>query len=159
MTALTKQGDVLGWGATEWGMSESQILQLLQSDAKKLDPPVEYTNPTRFSNIGILNRDIGGKSFAIHFLFNQTKGLDEVMIKPNSEQPFGYFELLYQLLSQKYGPATLMDRDEKINITDTVIWRFPSTVIELKRIDSSVLNLLFTALHYCPATSRDLSFI
>ena len=88
---MTKQDDVRGWGSTEWGMTEAEILQLLQSEAKQLNPPIEYRNPTRFSTIGIPDKVIGGRSCAIHLLFDKTSGLNEVMIKPNDEKPYGYF--------------------------------------------------------------------
>lgn len=156
---MTKQDDIHGWGATKWGMTETEVFQLLQPDAIKLNPPIEYRNPTRLSTVGILEKDIGGRNCAIHLLFDKKGGLNEVMIKPNSEKPFGYFETFFELLTQKYGPATLINKAEEVNTTDTAIWRFPSTVVELTKMDASVLEMLLVTIHYCPASSRDLSFL
>jgi hypothetical protein len=153
---MTKQDDVHGWGSTEWGMTEAEILQLLQSDAKRLNPPIEYRNPTRFSTVGIPDKAIGGRSCAIHFLFDKTSGLNEVMIKPNDEKPYGYFESFLELLTQKYGPAT---KSNKEDMTDTVVWLFPSTTVELTKIDASVLDMLLVTVRYCSTASRDLSFL
>ncbi len=156
---MNEQEDVRGWGPTAWGMSENEILQLLKPEVSHFNPPIEYLNPTRFATLGISNKVIGGKSCAVHLLFDKTSGLSEVMIKPNNEKPFGYFESLFELLTQKYGPAALRNKDNEVNITDTAIWRFPSTVVELTRTDAVPLDLLFVTLSYCPAASRDLSFL
>jgi hypothetical protein len=156
---MPDQNDIHGWGATKWGMTETEVMQLLRPEVIQLNPPIEYRNPTRLSTVGILEKVIGGRICDIHLLFDKKGGLNEVMIKPTSEKPFGYFESFFELLTQKYGPATLTNRDEEINTTDTVIWRFPSTVVELTRMDASLLDMLLVTVSYCPASSRDLSFL
>lgn len=153
---MSKQDDVLGWASTEWKMPESEILQLLHTEARQLLPPVEYRNPTRFSTVGIPEKIIGGRSCAIHFFFDNTTGLNEVIIKPNEEKPYGYYETLLELLTQKYGPATISDKE---NNTDNSVWQFPSTVVELTRIDASALDMLLVSLRYRPNGTHDLSFL
>lgn len=127
---MSNQEDVLGWGSTTWRMTEAEILPLLHPEAKPLLPPVEYRNPTRFSTVGIPEKVIGGRSCAIYFFFDNTTGLNEVIIKPNEINPYGYYEDLLELLTQKYGAAT---KSEKIDNTYTSVWQFPSTVVELQK--------------------------
>jgi hypothetical protein len=156
---MNKQDDIRGWGPTVWGMTETEILQLLQPEARPLKPPMEYRNPTRFATLCIPEKVIGGRSCAIHLLFDETSGLNEVMIKPTDEKPFGYFETFIDLLNQKYGPATIINKDEGVNIEDRAVWLFPSTVVELTRTDATVLDLLFVTVRYCSTASRDVSFL
>jgi hypothetical protein len=153
---MSNQEDVLGWGSTTWRMTEAEILQFLHPEAKPLLPPVEYRNPTRYSTVGIPEKDIGGRSCAIYFFFGNTTGLNEVIIKPNEINPYSYYEDLLELLIQKYGAAT---KNEKINNTDTSVWQFPSTVVELQKIDAFALDMLLVSIAYRPYVKPDLSFL
>ena len=47
----------------------------------------------------------------------------------------------------------------KEDMTDTVVWLFPSTTVELTKTDASVLDMLLVTVRYCSTASRDLSFL
>lgn len=153
---MSNQEDVLGWGSTTWRMTEAEILQLLHPEAKPLLPPVEYRNPTRFSTVGIPEKIIGGRGCAIYFFFDNTTGLNEVIVKPNEINPYGYYEDLLELLTQKYGTAT---KNEKKDSTETSVWQFLSTVVELQKIDAFALDMLLVSIAYRPYAKPDLSFL
>lgn len=153
---MSEQYDVLGWSSTTWGMSEAEILQLFHPNAKQFLPPVEYRNPPRFSTIGIPELTIGGRSCIIYFFFDTSSNLNEVIIKPNEDKPYGCFETFLEMLVQKYGPATTSKKDD---IADKFFWLFPSTAVELTRIDASALDMLLISIAYRPNQNHDLSFL
>ena len=157
---MVTENDFYGWGLTKWGMTEDEVIQLLKPDARKIFPPIEYRNPQRFSTVGILDKNIGGLSCNIHFLFDENGGLNEVMIKPTDEKPVGYFESLFKFLRQKYGEPTEIIKEEDSCLEDNVLWRFPSTVVELTRLDAYILEILMVTVRYYPALpSDDFSFL
>lgn len=147
--------DVFGWSSAVWGMTEEEILQLFKPDAKKLrrGPDVEYSNPKRFSTVGILDIIIAGRSCTTHFFFDNKNGLNEIIIKPTTEFPHGYFESFYELLTQEYGSATSTNKD---GTKDIAVWLFPSTIVKLTRDDAWPLNLLFVTIHYRPNISNEM---
>jgi len=155
---MKTQDDVKGWSSTVWGMAEIEVLQTLQPDSKKLIPPAEFgDNPTRLSTVGIPEKIIGGRSCCIYFFFDETTGLKEVLIKTNEINTKGYFETFLAMLTQKYGPAPIHEKDalgvEKVN------WVFPSTVVELSELDFSGIGVpsSLVSIHYRPNMCRDLS--
>lgn len=151
---MGNQNDVLGWSSTTWGMTETEVLEH-QSDLQKLYPPAEFVNPKRFAIVGIPEKIIGGRSCGVYLFFDKTTHLNEVLINTNEENKNGYYETFLEMLTQKYGVATT---STKVDIVDKVTWVFPSTVIELQRIDASALDLPpFASIQYHPNLSRELS--
>jgi len=137
-------------------MTETEVLQLFPN-SKKLIPPAEFSNPTRFSTVGIPEKIIGGRSCSVFFFFDKTNRLDKVLIKTNEKNTNGYYETFLEMLTQKYGLATISN---KVEFTDTATWVFPSTTVELQRIDASALDLpFFVSIQYHPNISHDVSFL
>lgn len=152
---MNKPTDILGWSSTQWGMSEEEILKLVP-DAKRLNPPEEYPVLKMFATVHIPEINIERHKCYIHFVIDEKTGLYMVLIKPITEKPIGYFEHFLELLTEKYGQPT---KSTNIDIKETVIWQFPSTIVELGRTDASVLDLLFVSISYQKNVPRDLSLL
>lgn len=142
--SMSDSDDVKGWALAEWGMKETEILNLFKNDIKKLYN-VSYTNPNRVAPLGIPDIEIAGRSCNVHFIFDNEFGLNEIFIKPNEDYPVGYFESFQEYLTLNYG-------DESSRIKDggetNLYWLFKSTRISLSYHDAWPLNMLFVTIRY-----------
>ena len=146
---LNASEDVLGWRNTKWGLNEQEILNLFPKEAIKLKQAINYDD--FYAPIAILNYEIAGDQYDVHFLFNRkTDKLEGINILPVEKKPESLrtmFFQLEQLLTEKYGTPSLRQEDKKINQTK-IFWQYPSTVIklslfEIKIIDSSILGIYY----------------
>ena len=132
--------DLAGWQETRWGMTEVQARKAAGTETRTIDPPVNY----RFLYAPMkVPLKIGAFPLEALLQFSkETRRLQQVLVRSDSDNP-ALWTLLRDLLTEKYGaPAQLGDKQE---------WRFPTTIIELMRVQVPSVRQIHV--RYYPATA------
>jgi len=152
ITILGQQKDVNGWQEAKWGMTEDEVLEAFKGEAIRLDKIVAYQ--ASYASIGIINYDISGDKYLVHFIFDENKkNLQRIAITPEATTILDFhFRRLEQLLTEKYGipyfknTVTAMGGDKSV-----VAWNLESTIIELNFINIKLADIQYLNINIHPA--------
>ena len=142
LSAADSPKDPRGWQEAKWGMTESQIIKVLNGSATLFtDNPIDRSMSFGVSRFGIENFQINRTSFRVLFFMDPGSkgGLMAVMLQPlatTREPPPVIFSDLRALLVSKYGTPTCEEEPPGIVSAKSCVWEFPSTVVTLSLISS-----------------------
>lgn len=132
--------DVLGWGATRWGMSRAELAAAIGPSLVSLKTPLIYGKLVARDTLPGLR--LAGRPFvAIFQLDPATEALAQVLLRYRGDFPMpADFIAVRDLLKAEYGPPgeRRNERDYSGSFPSFRLesrWRFPSTEIALSLTD------------------------
>lgn len=156
--------DVNGWASARWGMTNEAILETFPGQAKRLEKRDQYKGtPPAYAEVGIEDFEILGQRYKIRFQMDQeTDRLISILIQFQDTKNAGarvHFSSLEKALTEKYGRAIYRDEketpDRRIggvllegSATWSAMWKFPSTVIELRYLELRSIKLHHLTVKY-----------
>ena len=132
-----------GWENTHWGMTEQQIRELYPKATAYPKQP-----GAKLESLEIESFDLAGESFAAHFFFDASGGLNEVRFTKNSKSEFELIPARAKaesLLKQKYGTPSTRTADE---IFLRVAWNKPDTTVSLDYTAIPLISTFMLAIKY-----------
>lgn len=158
--AFGQSKDVYGWNKARWGMTDSQVLKVLEGKATRLPNPKSAfglkEKKDAHASIEIKMLDIQNDKYRALFIFDDvTNKLIKVSLEASEKNPPEVqFTRLEQVLTEKYGTPSYKndDRTPDKRLRSGVVlggsdklaraWNFPSTVIYLEygliRLDTPI---------------------
>ncbi|CQR19858.1 TPA: hypothetical protein ACJGPK_004784 [Salmonella enterica subsp. enterica serovar Weltevreden] len=132
-----------GYGNTEWGMTPNQVVAAQKGKAH-LIPPQKYKD--QWGKVSIEDVNIGSGIYTVTFIFDASDKLVQTNVASKEKKNEGIandqFNLLNQLLTQKYGKPQFVS-DEKAT------WKTDTTTIELNKMIISGI-MAQTLVRYIP---------
>lgn len=151
--------DVEGWNKARWGMTENEVLKVLEGKATAIEKPQKYQGLSKqwdaYAPVVLDEIEIGNDKYTVDFIFDDNdKKLIMVIVSIKDKSPSEVqFSSLEQMLTEKYGSPSFTKDDktpDKRLSTGVVLegsdsleraWNFPSTIIELKYLYMRAINL------------------
>lgn len=126
---MEAQSDIEGWQTTRWGMTDSEIVSVVGIEKLGRIARAEYQG--LYADLEIPRIDVGRYEFKVIFQMNsETDKLTQVLVQHMPEdqrsEPKDAFNTAKKLLSERFGAP------ERQGTSDTWLWRFPTTVIDLQ---------------------------
>jgi hypothetical protein len=129
--------DLLGWQGTRWGMTSDEIAAAVGPELKRMPKPVFFKGCYAEDYLPAI--ELAGRPFEVLFQKAQSDDrLQQVLFRCKDDtigkaaQPQGVlFNSIEELLTRKYGAATLRHGRPGLDLDASVSWVFPTTTIEL----------------------------
>jgi hypothetical protein len=140
--AETAPEDVLGWGATRWGMTSEELARVLGPARVRLAAPLEYG--------ALIVRDtlpgqrFAGRPFVALFQLDRaSERLAQVLLRYRGDFPMlSDFAAVRDLLAKDYGPP--QERRASTDYSGTFPsfwieagWKFPTTEVVVSLVDQN----------------------
>ena len=140
--AAAAPADLLGWGATRWGMSSEELAPILGPGHVRLATPLEYG--------ALIVRDtlpgqrLAGRPFVFLFQLDRaTERLAQVLLRYRGDFPMlSDFVAVRDLLAKELGAP--QERRGETEYRGTIpwfwieaLWRFPTTEVVLSLVDQN----------------------
>ena len=131
-------GDLPGWRAARWGMSESAISQAFGDGLRRL--PGRQAFGGAYADLALPGIEIGGEPFTAFFQMNAgTDRLQQVMLRGMRRQPSERSRrAILSALRGEYGPESLLCTVPKAGGGELVVehvWQFPTTTVHVSFLD------------------------
>jgi hypothetical protein len=114
-----------GWTRAKWGMKSPELIKLFQGEVTGETP-----------RLSVPSYEVAGTKFRVLLIMDKEDRLDHVSLSPISmaDCTDQLFQSVQELLVQKYGRPWKSDEAG----TTEFQWTFPTTVITLSRMKSSI---------------------
>ena len=144
--------DLLGWQNTLWGMTQDEVIEVVNSRTLVECAPVDYG--TLYCPMHIENTKVGPYFFEVSFLFSKKNHLLERVTVRHTDTPGTPmqvpFSVAMKVLTERFGPPA------REGTSNTFIWQFPTTTIKLDMFDIqqvlSAVGIIFFPTAYYHAT-------
>ena len=157
----TSPTDLLGWQETRWGMSETELVEVLGDRIEHLPKKQYFKYNTTYTNYFVPEYTLVQTAFEVYLQMNdKCGGLSQVLVRHLDEgsTPHRDFECadLKTALSAKYGPETssFASREPGLDRMETT-WVFPTTTVVLSYSWNEGVSTSL-AVRYFPTDKLDL---
>lgn len=158
--------DVEGWNKTQWGMTENEVLNVIEGKAIVIAKPYKYQGLSdewdAYSPLVLDEIEIDKDKFTVDFIFdNKNKKLIKVIVSIKDKRPSELqFSSLEKMLTEEYGSPSFTKDDGKPDkslgneaVSEGRIfleraWKFPSTIIELNYLNARAISSMSLKIIY-----------